>query len=306
MHLEPSGRPVADILGDVRQGERISAGDAHTLLVEADLLELGLAAREVRDRLNDPTVATYNIDRNINYTNVCTFKCTFCGFSKGPASLNLRGKPYLLSNAEIADRVREAADLGATEVCLQGGIHPDFDGDYYVQVTRTVKAAVPSMHVHGFTALEVTEGARRLGEPLQSYLIRMKEAGLASLPGTAAEILDDRIRRHLCPDKITTAEWSYVMTEAHGIGLRSTATIMFGHIDGPRHWAEHLEVIRRIQRAMLFGSFSSRSPSIEGSVMSSRRLSSDRTTDTREIRRVSLVPPQRGHEAFSSTSAKDL
>ncbi|MCX6433747.1 MAG: 7,8-didemethyl-8-hydroxy-5-deazariboflavin synthase, partial [Actinobacteria bacterium] len=122
----------------------------------------------------------------------------------------------------------EAAELGATEVCLQGGIHPDFDGDYYVEVCRTVKAAVPQMHVHGFTALEVTEGARRLGEPLGSYLQRMKEAGLASLPGTAAEILDDRIREVLCPDKITTSEWLDCHELAHTIGLRSNVTIMFG------------------------------------------------------------------------------
>ncbi len=167
---------------------------------------------------------------------------------KGPLSLNLRGKPYLLTNDEIADRVREAADLGATEVCLQGGIHPDFDGDYYLDVTRAVKAAVPSMHVHGFTALEVTEGARRLGEPLESYLRRMKDAGLASLPGTAAEILDDEIREVLCPDKVTTSEWLDCHELAHTVGLRSNITIMFGSIERPVHWARHIVRTREVQK----------------------------------------------------------
>ena len=199
----------------------------------------------IRDRGD---TVTFVRNRNINYTNVCTFKCSFCGFSKGPLSLNLRGKPYLLSNEEIADRVREAAALGATEVCLQGGIHPDFDGDYYLGVVRTVKDAVPEMHVHGFTALEVTEGARRLGQPLDEYLRRMKEAGLASLPGTAAEILDDSIREVLCPDKITTGEWLECHETAHGIGLGSNVTIMFGSIEQPRHWARHIVRTRDVQK----------------------------------------------------------
>jgi FO synthase len=144
--------------------------------------------------------------------------------------------------------VREAAELGATEVCLQGGIHPDFDGDYYLEVTRAVKAAVPTMHVHGFTALEVTEGARRLGEPLESYLRRMKDAGLASLPGTAAEILDDEIRAVLCPDKVTSREWLECHELAHSVGLRSNITIMFGSIEQPVHWARHIVRTREVQK----------------------------------------------------------
>jgi len=163
-------------------------------------------------------------------------------------SLNLRGSPYLLSHEEIAMRVTEAAALGATEVTLQGGIHPEFDGETYVSIARTVKQAVPSMHVHGFTALEVTEGARRLREPLPTYLARLKEAGLASLPGTAAEVLDDRIREIICPDKITTSQWLECHEAAHELGLRSNVTIMFGTVEQPLHWARHLLRTREVQQ----------------------------------------------------------
>ena len=191
---------------------------------------------------------TWVSNRNINYTNVCTFKCKFCGFSKGPLSLNLRGNPYLLTLDQLAERVVEAAELGATEVTLQGGIHPSFDGDYYLDVCRAVKAAVPDMHVHGFTALEVTEGAKRLGEDLESYLRRLMDAGLRSLPGTAAEILSDDIREILCNDKVTTDEWIECHRIAHRVGLRSNITIMFGSVEQPVHWAKHILVTRDLQR----------------------------------------------------------
>jgi FO synthase len=193
-------------------------------------------------------VVTWVNNRNINYTNVCTFKCRFCGFSKGPLSLNLRGTPYLLSLEDIAGRVAEAWDLGATEVCLQGGIHPNFDGDYYIDVAKAVKEAAPGIHVHGFTALEVTEGARRLGEPLDQYLRRLMDAGLRSLPGTAAEILDDEIRATLCPDKINTEQWLEAHRTAHSVGLRSNITIMFGSIENPVHWARHIVRTRDLQK----------------------------------------------------------
>ena len=193
-------------------------------------------------------VVTWVHNRNINYTNVCTFKCKFCGFAKGALSLNLRGTPYLLTLDDIAQRAAQAAAMGATEVTLQGGIHPDFDGDYYIDVARAVKDAVPEMHVHGFTALEVTEGARRLDESLSSYLQRLKDAGLASLPGTAAEILDDKIRAILCPDKIDTEEWLECHRQAHKIGLRSNITIMFGSVEGIDSWARHMVVTRDLQR----------------------------------------------------------
>jgi FO synthase len=209
------------------------------------------AVAEVADELRAQVVGdavTWVANRNINYTNVCTFKCRFCAFSKGPLSLNLRGAPYLLSIEEIQARVVEAVEQGATEVCLQGGIHPDFDGDYYVRVTQAVTAVAPDIHVHGFTALEVTEGARRLEEPLDSYLRRLAQAGLKTLPGTAAEILDDEVRAVLCPDKVTTDEWLEAHRVAHGVGLRSNVTIMFGSVERPRHWARHLLRTRALQR----------------------------------------------------------
>ncbi|MBA2497584.1 MAG: 5-amino-6-(D-ribitylamino)uracil--L-tyrosine 4-hydroxyphenyl transferase CofH, partial [Acidimicrobiia bacterium] len=209
------------------------------------------AVAEVADDLRR-TIAgddvTWVANRNINYTNVCTFKCRFCGFSKGPLSLNLRGTPYLLTLDDIAGRAREAQAMGATEVCLQGGIHPSFDGDYYIDVTRAVAAAAPGIHIHAFTALEVTEGARRLGEPLADYLRRLQKVGLRSLPGTAAEILDDDVRAVLCPDKITTDEWLEAHRTAHSVGLRSNVTIMFGAVEHPRSWARHLLRTAALQR----------------------------------------------------------
>jgi len=183
---------------------------------------------------------SFVINRNINYTNVCTFKCRFCAFSKGPLSLNLRGDPYLLTLDEITGRVREASERGATEVCLQGGIHPNFDGDYYIDVVAAVKAGSPSIHIHAFSALEVFEGARRSDQDLTTYLTRLKEAGLKTLPGTAAEILDDPIRQILCPDKLSSDQWLEVHRAAHSVGLNSNITIMFGAVESSHSWATHL------------------------------------------------------------------
>lgn len=193
-------------------------------------------------------VVTYVVNRNINYTNQCYFRCGFCGFSRGPKSLNLRGDPYILNVHEVVHRSVEAWERGATEVCLQGGIHPDFTGDFYVSVLEGIKERLPDMHVHGFTPLEVWQGAQTLGVSVRDFLKRLRDAGLGTLPGTAAEVLDDDVRIHLCPDKVRTAEWSDVMVTAHELGLRATTTLMFGHIDGPRSWANHLEVLRGIQR----------------------------------------------------------
>ncbi|HEY5092591.1 MAG TPA: 5-amino-6-(D-ribitylamino)uracil--L-tyrosine 4-hydroxyphenyl transferase CofH [Acidimicrobiales bacterium] len=191
---------------------------------------------------------TFVINRNINYTNVCTFKCRFCAFSKGPLSLNLRGDPYLLTLDEISERVREAEAKGATEVCLQGGIHPKFDGDYYIHVVAAVRAGSPKIHIHAFSALEVFEGARRSEVDLVTYLTRLKDAGLKTLPGTAAEILDDDIRKELCPDKINSQQWLDVHRAAHSVGLRSNITIMFGAVEGVDSWATHLLRTRDLQK----------------------------------------------------------
>jgi len=240
---------VADVLDGIRAGEEPGIEQLVTLFGARGAEVVAVA--DVADALRQQHAGdalTWVANRNINYTNVCTFKCRFCGFSKGPLSLNLRGTPYLLTLDDIADRAREGRQLGATEVTLQGGIHPDFDGDYYIDVTRAVKHAVPDMHVHGFTALEVTEGAKRLGEDLATYLGRLKDAGLASLPGTAAEILDDEIRALLCPDKVDTEEWLEAHRAAHGVGLRSNITIMFGAIEQPIHWARHIVRTRDLQK----------------------------------------------------------
>ena len=212
-----------------------------------DVEAVAWVADQIRRRVCGDTV-TYVVNRNINYTNLCYFRCGFCGFSKGPKSLNLRGDPYLLSIEEVVQRSVEAWDRGATEVCLQGGIHPDFTGDFYVGIVEGVKAAIPDMHIHGFTALEVWQGAQTLGVSVRDLLIRLRDAGLGTLPGTAAEVLDDGIRLHLCPDKIRTSQWAEVHITAHELGLRSNNTLMFGHIDGPVSWANHIEVARQIQR----------------------------------------------------------
>jgi FO synthase len=240
---------VAEVLAGVAGGQEVGEDELVTLF-SARGPEV-VAVAEMADELRRQAVGdvvTWVHNRNINYTNVCTFKCRFCGFSKGPLSLNLRGTPYLLTLDDIAARSAEAWERGATEVTLQGGIHPDFDGDYYIEVARAVKAAVPGMHVHGFTALEVTEGARRNGEDLAAYLGRLKAAGLASLPGTAAEILDDTVRAILCPDKINTEEWLECHRVAHNVGLHSNVTIMFGSVESPRSWARHLVRTRALQK----------------------------------------------------------
>ena len=212
--------------------------ELHRVLAAADALRREVNGDEV----------TYVVTRNVNYTNVCYFRCGFCAFSKGRLAANLRGKPYLVPVGEIVRRAREAWDRGAVEICLQGGIHPGFTGETYLEICRALKSELPDLHIHAFSALEVWQGAATLGVPLEDYLAALRDVGLASLPGTAAEVLDDEVRRIICPDKVTTAQWLRVHDNAHSVGLRSTTTIMFGHVDGPRSWARHLIALREQQQ----------------------------------------------------------
>ena len=251
--LRPSTLPVdpaiAAIVARAMEGDLLDEADIATLFTarEADMDHVCESADALRAREMGESV-TYVVNRNINYTNICVYKCSFCAFSKGDKAQQLRGKPYDLDLAEVVRRTREAWDRGGTEVCLQGGIHPHYTGDTYLGLTRAVRAAVPDMHIHAVSPLEVWQGAATLGLPLDTYLRQLQAAGLDTLPGTAAEILDDDIRALICPDKLTTDQWIEVIETAHRIGFRTTATIMFGHVDTPRHWARHLIHIRDLQR----------------------------------------------------------
>jgi FO synthase len=236
------------VLARAEAGASLAPGEIVSLFAArgADYDHVCAAADHLRARAVGDTV-TYVVNRNINYTNVCSYRCAFCAFSKGKSAEHLRGAAYDLDHDEIARRVTEAWGRGATEVCMQGGIHPGYTGDTYLAILRTVKTAVPAMHVHAFSPLEVRHGAATLGIPVAHFLDRLRDAGLGTLPGTAAEILDDEVRAVICPDKLTTAEWLDVIATAHRVGLRTTATIMFGHVDGPAHWARHLAAVRDLQ-----------------------------------------------------------
>jgi len=240
---------VAALIERCLAGEPLAETEIATLLRSrgADFGAVIEAADTLRKKVSGDTVS-YVVNRNINYTNVCYFKCQFCAFSKGSGSENLRGKPYDISAEEITRRCVEAWERGATEVCMQGGIHPDYTGQTYLDIIATVRKATPAMHIHAFSPLEVWQGAETLNLPLTEFLARLKSAGLDTLPGTAAEILHDDVRAHLCPDKLNSAQWLEVMESAHAIGFRTTATIMFGHIESPEHSARHLHSIAELQR----------------------------------------------------------
>ena len=239
-----SGR-IDDII--TKAGEGLDESEIVTLF-EATGPDAG-RVMEAADALRREAVGdavTYVINRNINYTNICSYRCGFCAFSKGTAKA-LRGPAYKLDLEEVGRRAAEAPARGATEVCLQGGIHPDYDGYTYLSIVRAVRDAAPGIHVHAFSPLEIAHGASTLGMELEPYLAMLKEAGLSTLPGTAAEVLHEEVRAIICPDKVSTDEWVAVMRAAHRVGLKSTATIMFGHVDDYRHWARHLRIVRDLQ-----------------------------------------------------------
>ncbi len=244
----PPDSPVPALVDRARRGEELAEADLARLFEvrgpEFDYVRA--AADELRAEVSGDVVR-YVVNRNINYTNICYFKCQFCAFSKGKLSENLRGKPYDLGIDEVVRRAREAWERGATEVCMQGGIHPDYTGATYLELCAAVKEALPGMHVHAFSPLEVHQGAATLGVPVPEFLARLREAGLGTLPGTAAEILDDDMRAILCPDKLSADEWIGVVEAAHGAGFTTTSTIMYGHVDGPGPWARHLLRLRRLQ-----------------------------------------------------------
>ncbi len=242
-------RELDRVIARAETGVDLDISDIERLLEARDgeVLHIANAADELRQNVNGDTVS-YVVTRNINYTNICYFKCKFCAFSKGKMSENLRGRPYNLDLEEIVARAQNAWDRGAVEVCLQGGIHPDYTGQTYLDILTAIKTQLPDMHVHAFSPLEIHQGAETLGLSIEDFLQRLIEAGLGSLPGTAAEILDDEVRDILCPDKINTQQWFDVVDTAHQLGLKTTATIMFGHIDKPLNWARHLWRLRQQQQ----------------------------------------------------------
>jgi FO synthase len=244
----PARATLAPVIDRALAGRRLSEAEIVALFAARDqeFAAVCRAADDLRAATCGERVS-YVVTRNINYTNICSYRCRFCAFSKGKLSDNLRGRPYDLSLDEIARRAAEAWDRGAVEVCLQGGIHPEYSGETYRAICRALKAAVPEIHIHAFSPLEIWQGAASLGLPVAEFLAELKALGLGSLPGTAAEVLDDEVRRIICPDKVTTGQWLEVIEAAHGVGLRTTATIMFGHVDRPIHWARHLLQLRDLQ-----------------------------------------------------------
>lgn len=243
--LDGASAAVRRALARALDGAEVGVEDA-LALAEArgrDLHALTLAADEMRRRqVGD--VVTFVVNRNINFTNVCIKHCTFCAFSRD----HREEQGYFLPLEEVVRRAREAWDLGATEVCIQAGLPPKLDGRYYVDLCRAIKAAVPGMHLHAFSPEEVLYGSVRSGLSIKEFLGELKEAGLGTLPGTSAEILDQEIRDRISRGRITVEQWVEVVTTAHALGIRTTSTIMYGHVETPAHWVRHLALLRSIQK----------------------------------------------------------
>lgn len=208
-----------------------------------DLIALVKAADELRRRTVGDAI-TFVVNRNLNFTNVCTVGCAFCGFSRGPHAPDA----YFHSNETLVAKAVEAAKRGATEVCIQGGLPRDLSAYYYRDLLRAIKAALPQMHVHAFSPMEISNGVERTALPLRDYLLLLKEAGLGSIPGTAAEILDDEVRSALSPNKLKVAQWVEIIRAAHALGIPTTSTMMYGHVERPEHWVRHILLLREIQR----------------------------------------------------------
>ena len=248
VHDGPVAASLHRVIDRAVAGHELSVAEITSLFAARGAA--ALAVVEAADALRREVrgdVVTYVVNRNINYTNICTHACSFCAFSKSSSKAGFRDKPYTLDLDEIANRAREAVAKGATEVCLQGGIHPSYTGETYRDILRAVKRACPSLHVHAFSPLEVHQGATTLGMTTRDYLAMLKDEGLGSLPGTAAEVLHDDVRRVICPDKLTTQLWLDIVRDAHLVGLPTTSTVMYGHIEGLEHWAHHLLALRRLQ-----------------------------------------------------------
>jgi len=248
LHTTAQDRGVTKLIEKALSGEELVEAEVVYLFQARndEFVAICEAADALRRRVNGDVIS-YAVYRNINYTNICYFRCQFCAFSKGKLSENLRGTPYDLALDEVVRRAQEAWDRGATEVCMQGGIHPEYTGETYLRMCRAIKAELPKMHIHAFSPLEVWQGAKTLGLSVHDFLVELQAAGLGTLPGTAAEILDDEVRATLCPDKIKTDEWLHVMEQAHSIGLRTTSTIMYGHMEQPKNWARHLLRLKKLQ-----------------------------------------------------------
>ena len=236
---------IGEILHAAACGEELTFEQGLVLASAEGSAQQALVA--FADQLRRETVGdaiTYVVNRNINFTNVCFVGCSFCGFGRGPGAADA----YSLSFGEVVRRVREAWERGATEVCVQGGLPRDLDGFFYRDLLRAIKHAIPEMHVHAFSPMEIDYGVTKTGMVLRDYLQMMKDEGLGSIPGTAAEILDDRVRKELSPNKLPAARWVEIISAAHELGIPTTSTMMYGHVEEPADWVRHILLLRSIQK----------------------------------------------------------